>query len=106
MIYMSKLNGKAALVTGASRGIGGAIAKRLAQEGALTAVHYGKNREAAEEVVREIERSGGRAFAIGAVLDTVRASNRSTLPWMKNYGSGQERRGSTYWSTTPGSAWP
>ncbi|CAM3371989.1 Short-chain dehydrogenase/reductase SDR [Paenibacillus lactis] len=73
MIYMSKLNGKAALVTGASRGIGGAIAKRLAQEGALTAVHYGKNREAAEEVVREIERSGGRAFAIGAVLDTVQS---------------------------------
>lgn len=73
MIHMSKLNGKAALVTGASRGIGRAIANRLAQEGALTAVHYGKNREAAEEVVREIERSGGRAFAIGAVLDTVQS---------------------------------
>ena len=55
---MSKLNGKVALVTGASRGIGRAIAIRLAQEGALVAVHYGKNRDAAEEVVREIERSG------------------------------------------------
>jgi 3-oxoacyl-[acyl-carrier protein] reductase len=65
---MSKLNGKVALVTGASRGIGRAIAIRLAQEGALVAVHYGKNRDAAEEVVREIERSGGSAFTLGMEL--------------------------------------
>lgn len=66
---MSKLKGKIALVTGASRGIGRAIATRLAQEGALVSVHYGKNRDAAEEVVREIERDGGSAFALGAELD-------------------------------------
>lgn len=66
---MEKLKGKAALVTGASRGIGRAIALRLAQEGALVAVHYGTNREAAEEVVREIEQNGGAAFALGQELE-------------------------------------
>lgn len=65
---MSTLNGKVALVTGASRGIGRSVALRLAQEGALVAVHYGKHRDAAEEVVREIMRLGGAAFAIGADL--------------------------------------
>jgi 3-oxoacyl-[acyl-carrier protein] reductase len=65
---MKKLNGKVALVTGASRGIGRAIAIRLAQEGALVAVHYGKNQDAAEEVVREIERSEGAAFTLGKEL--------------------------------------
>jgi 3-oxoacyl-[acyl-carrier protein] reductase len=65
---MKKLNGKVALVTGASRGIGRAIAVRLAQEGALVAVHYGKNQAAADEVVREIERGGGGAFTLGSEL--------------------------------------
>lgn len=68
---MNNMQGKVALVTGASRGIGRAIAIRLAREGARVAVHYGKNREAAEEVVRQIERDGGTAFAIGAVLGTL-----------------------------------
>ncbi|MFC5648682.1 SDR family oxidoreductase [Paenibacillus solisilvae] len=61
---MSRLNGKIALVTGASRGIGRGIASRLAREGAVVAVHYGNNHQAAEETVREIQQNGGSAFAI------------------------------------------
>ncbi|WP_276356129.1 SDR family oxidoreductase [Cohnella caldifontis] len=65
---MAKLKGKVALVTGASRGIGRAIAGRFAEEGALVAVHYGHNRDGAEEVVRDIEAKGGTAFSLGADL--------------------------------------
>jgi 3-oxoacyl-[acyl-carrier protein] reductase len=65
---MSKLKGKVALVTGASRGIGRAIALRLAKEGAVVAVHYARNHGAAEDAVREIEQMGGSAFTICSEL--------------------------------------
>jgi bifunctional oxygenase/reductase len=65
---MDRLTGRTALVTGASRGIGRAIAARLAAEGALVAVHYAGNRDAAEDVVASIEKDGGRAFALQAEL--------------------------------------
>lgn len=67
---MGKLTGRTALITGASRGIGRATALRLAREGALVAVHYGTNVEAAEETVGLIEAEGGRAFAVEADLGT------------------------------------
>src|ERR1043165_4955813 len=54
----------AALVTGASRGIGRAIAVRLAREGYAVAVNYHSNRAAADDVVREIELAGGAAMAV------------------------------------------
>ncbi|MET9901028.1 SDR family oxidoreductase [Streptomyces sp. NPDC006446] len=65
---MGTLTGKTALVTGSSRGIGRATALRLAGEGALVAVHYTSNQEAADDVVRTIEKEGGRAFAVQAEL--------------------------------------
>ena len=61
---MSSLNGKVAIVTGASKGIGAAIAKGLAAAGAAVVVNYASSREGAEHVVGAIEAAGGRAVAV------------------------------------------
>ncbi|MDO0924350.1 SDR family oxidoreductase [Streptomyces sp. TG1A-8] len=68
MTTTQRLGGRTALVTGGSRGIGRAISRRLAREGALVAVHYGHNQDAAERTVKEIGADGGRAFAVHAEL--------------------------------------
>lgn len=65
---MTDLTGKIALVTGASRGIGRAIAHRLAGNGAVVAVHYNASADAAQDVVAEIVGAGGAGFAIQADL--------------------------------------
>ncbi|MCK2213390.1 SDR family oxidoreductase [Actinomadura sp. ATCC 31491] len=65
---MTSLMGRSALVTGASRGIGRAVARRLAAGGALVAVHYGSNEQAARDTMDLIEKDGGRAFLVRAEL--------------------------------------
>lgn len=63
---MSTLSGKVAFVTGGSRGMGAAIAKRLAREGARVAITYANSRGKAEAVIAEIEAAGGKGTAIQA----------------------------------------
>ncbi len=66
-----RLEGKVALVTGSSRGIGRAIAERLARDGATVVINYAKSSAAAQQVVQGIETSGGRAIAIQADISRV-----------------------------------
>jgi 3-oxoacyl-[acyl-carrier protein] reductase len=63
---MSKLTGKVAVVTGASKGIGAGIAKSLAAEGAAVVVNYASSREGADKTVAEIAKAGGKAVAVQA----------------------------------------
>ena len=67
------LKGKVALVTGGSRGIGAAIAKHLAAEGACVALTYAKDADSAAAVVKEIEATGGKAIAIQADASAAQA---------------------------------
>lgn len=84
---MKNLQHKAALVTGGSRGIGAAIAKRLAAEGAQVAITYQNSSDQAEAVVREIQESGGNALDIQADSQDPQAVIRAVDQAQEAFGS-------------------
>ncbi len=81
-----KLEGKIALVTGGSRGIGAGIAKRLAADGAVVAITYTKGADAAAAVVKEIESAGGKAIAIQADATDAQAVNAAVDKTVATFG--------------------
>ncbi len=83
---MSNLSEKVALVTGGSRGIGAAIAKRLAAEGASVAITYAKDAGAASAVVKAIEGDGGKAVAIQADASDAEAVKRAVEKTVSTLG--------------------
>ena len=83
---MSKLANKVALVTGGSRGIGAAIAKRLAADGASVAITYAKDAAAASTVVKAIELSGGKAIAIQADAADAKAAKGAVEKAVATFG--------------------
>ncbi|MBQ7477661.1 MAG: SDR family NAD(P)-dependent oxidoreductase, partial [Selenomonadaceae bacterium] len=81
------LDGKVALVTGASRGIGRVIALRLAEEGAKVAINYAGNVKAAEEVKAAIEEKGGKALLVQADVSDSAAAEAMVASVVEAFGT-------------------
>src|SRR5579859_2969631 len=83
---MSKLKGKVAVVTGASKGIGAGIAKALASEGASVVVNYASSKSGADAVVGAIAAAGGKAIAVGGDVAKGAEAQGIVDAAIKNYG--------------------
>lgn len=84
---MSKLAGKTAIITGASRGIGAEIARKFSEAGAKVVVNYSGSQEKAEAVVAEIQEKGGEAIAVKANVSDAEAVKAMVDETMKAFGS-------------------
>lgn len=82
---MKSLSGKVAIVTGASNGIGRAIAERLADDGAIVVVNYSKSAEKAQQVVAGIQGKGGKALAVQADMSQVTEARRIVIDTIKQF---------------------
>jgi 3-oxoacyl-[acyl-carrier protein] reductase len=83
---MSKLTGKVAVVTGASKGIGAAIAAALAKQGASVVVNYASSKAGAEKVVADIKAGGGKAVAVGGDVSKKADAQGIIDSAIKNFG--------------------
>src|SRR5258705_3208047 len=84
---MGKLDGKVALVTGASKGIGAGVALSLAKEGAAVGVNYASDREGADRVVEKIKAAGGKAVAVQGSVTSAEEIDRFFTETEKQLGN-------------------